>query len=298
MGIFNKLFTTRSGEDKEQFLAGWEVILDGGEHYQSFAQTQNVDRATAERLGTYIHLIFGSNNLLKEVRAFFDGNEEEGSQIEGLREAIGKLPYQQRPVNQIYDLIEMPLGVHQLGGDVPEGFRIPSNTCPGSYQYIGRISPKDNVFSWLPFELNMICPIYLDIDKVWVDYTQPDAPIVLNAEHINKMGTAYDDLKNDSEIIFEQHNFNTVPAKEYGVAGVPNWIQYPAIPRCPRTNKTMRLLCQLPSNIGIMTKRTNVVPRIESYKSYFEEMNFWGDGDLFVFFEPESRIACYFIQNT
>jgi hypothetical protein len=58
----------------------------------------------------------------------------------------------------------------------------------------------------------------------------------------------------------------------------------------------MKFLCQL--NGGVTAKRTNVEPKNESYIQYYEELNFWGDGDLFVFFEPTSKVACYFIQNT
>ena len=60
----------------------------------------------------------------------------------------------------------------------------------------------------------------------------------------------------------------------------------------------MRFLCQLQSSDDIKTKETNIKPEDDWYKQYFEKMNFWGDGDLFVFFHPESKIACYMIQNT
>ena len=61
----------------------------------------------------------------------------------------------------------------------------------------------------------------------------------------------------------------------------------------------MRFLCQLTYNgLDVKTKRTNVNPKDEWFKQYFESMNFWGDGDLYIFFELESNIACFLIQNT
>lgn len=61
----------------------------------------------------------------------------------------------------------------------------------------------------------------------------------------------------------------------------------------------MKLLCQLTyDGIDIKTKRTNIQPKDEWYKQYFEKMNFWGDGDLYIFFEPESKIMCFIIQHT
>jgi hypothetical protein len=105
----------------------------------------------------------------------------------------------------------------------------------------------------------------------------------------------------ETEIIFNAVRFNAKEIDCYGyglgAAGVPKWIQHPDIPRCPNTNKTMKFLCQLQGK-GVTANRTNVTPKDEYYRSYYEELNFWGDGDLFVFFEPESKIACYFIQNT
>jgi hypothetical protein len=81
-------------------------------------------------------------------------------------------------------------------------------------------------------------------------------------------------------------------------SGIPEWIQYPYFPRCPKTNKILRFVCQLKSFGGVMVEETNAVFKDKHYKSYFNKLNFWSDGDLFVFFEPESKVACYFIQNT
>lgn len=58
----------------------------------------------------------------------------------------------------------------------------------------------------------------------------------------------------------------------------------------------MRFLCQI--NEGVTTKYSNVIPKNEYYRNYYEKLNFWGDGDLFVFIEPVERTVCYFIQNT
>lgn len=60
----------------------------------------------------------------------------------------------------------------------------------------------------------------------------------------------------------------------------------------------MKFLCQLTSNSGVETEKTTINPKDDWYKKYFDNMNFWGDGDLYIFFEPESKIACFLIQNT
>ena len=58
----------------------------------------------------------------------------------------------------------------------------------------------------------------------------------------------------------------------------------------------MKFLCQFIG--GVRTKRTNVEPKKEFYRRYYEKLDFWGGGYLYVFFEPTSKVACYFIQNT
>ena len=82
-----------------------------------------------------------------------------------------------------------------------------------------------------------------------------------------------------------------------GFSDVPNWIQDPDIPVCPKSNRIMMFVCQLQGD-GVTTKHSNVVAHDEWYEQYYNKLNFWGDGDLYVFFEPTSKVACYIIQNT
>lgn len=306
MSFFKKLFGSKNNtNNKMQYLSGWEVILDGGEECTNFIQTQLVDEQVAKNLRTYVELSFGEDNLLNGAKLFSDGKQEKkGYLVESLEigNAIGKLAYQDFPVNKIYSLEKSSKGKSYFGGNVPETFTIPENKCPSSFQYLGKVSREDAAFTWLPFDVHLICPIYLDIDRVWVDYSNPLQPICLNKKEVEEVGTAYDDLKDDSFIIFEKKNFESKKIGDYtfdlGIAGVPNWIQNPEIPICPKSKKPMKFLCQFGDYAGVKTAETNVKPEKDWYKQYFEEMNFWSDGDLFVFFEPETKIACYFIQKT
>jgi len=300
MGFFNKIFNTKStslNQEKviKRFLAGWEVSLDGAEHCESFIETHITTPETAQSFHTHIELTYKDGLLSEALKKNEDGNNEEVI----IRSEIKLKEYR---INTIINFYQDENGLNTLGGEKPDDFEIPINTCPGSFQYLGKISQRSIGFDWLPFDLNLICSIYLDIDKVWLDYSNPQAPLIINLEEVNDLSTAYDDLKPDSFIEYEKVKFSTKEATQIGYdlghSGIPSWIQYSDIPRCPKTNKTMRFVCQLLSNDSVKTAKTNIVPVDEWYKQYFETMNFWGGGDLFVFFEPESKVACYMIQNT
>jgi hypothetical protein len=144
----------------------------------------------------------------------------------------------------------------------------------------------------------LTCPIYLNIGNVYLDYSDPEKPYIINKEEVENADTSYDeDLSQTSEIVFNEMQFSLIEELEFsriGFSGEPNWIQYPEIPTCPKSRKRMKFLCQL--NGGVSVKRKNIQPKDEGYRSYYEKLNFGGDGDLFVFFEPTSKVSCYFIQ--
>jgi len=301
MSILSKLFKKKKPSkmkeiEKKHFLMGWEVNLNGEKHCESFIKTQITTEETAKNAYAYIELIYNENNFLEEaIKRDEDGN------VEIMNIEIDKIKYQNLSINRIFNFYENPNGLNYLGGKIPENFKIPENKCPGSFQYLGFLSKSCKAFKWLPYDINLISPIYMDMDKVWLDYTIPNEPSIINIEEINSLTTAYDDLKNDSFIEYKKKKFIAEKSDciDYGigVGGIPNWVQYSDIPRCPRSGKTMRFLCQLQSD-SVLTNKTNVETKDDWYKQYFEKMDFWGGGDLYVFFEPETSIACYMIQNT
>jgi hypothetical protein len=164
-----------------------------------------------------------------------------------------------------YFLIPSDAGINYLGGEIPAGFNIPKNDCPGSFQYLGMVNRQDPAFSWLSSDIHLICPVYMDMDKVWLDYSDPDNPAIINLDEINNLGTAYDNLKPDSVVIYERARFETRPTcgegeDRYGVTGVPRWIQEEDVPVCPKTGIQMKLLCQfeLLFHPEVKVKYTNV----------------------------------------
>lgn len=290
----------------EHFLAGDEFSLDASVKCMSFLLTQAVDEETAINLPAYIHLTYDENGLLSDANIYYTDDEEEVSEhlIEYLnaKNAIGKMKYRNWPIHTSYSLVRDKKGIHQIGGELPTDLLIPKNNLIVPFQYLGFIDNKDEAFNWLPFKLHLICPIFLNFEFLFLDYTNPLNPTIINQAEFEQSDTSYEkDLNKETEIVYEVVRFSTEATNDYGFgvgnAGIPKWIQHPDIPLCPKTNNAMRFLCQSDGD-GIKAKRTNVVPHDEFYRNYYEKLNFWGDGELFVFFEPTSKVACYFIQNT
>ncbi|WP_162051353.1 hypothetical protein [Pontibacter pamirensis] len=206
-----------------------------------------------------------------------------------------------------FEFVEDSAGLHQLGGEIPRDFKIPENEFKGGFQYLGYIENKDKFFDWLPFKLNLICPIFLDFDYVFLDYENANEPKLLYPLNTSEITTAYDELDKDSRVTYNSLSCSLKPFKgvdddnEFeiiGLAGRPHWIQAEDYPICPKTKKKMKFVCQLMSNGHVKAKSRNFRSEDDYYEKIFEEMNFWCDGALKVFFEPTSKVACYFIQNT
>ena len=198
-------------------------------------------------------------------------------------------------------------GKHKLGGEIPSTFILPKNDFISNFQYIGLIDNSDEIFNWLPFNLNLICPIYLDFEQIYLDYENPNEPKLVYPNNTSEIGSAYDTLDINSKIIFEEKSFclkefeGVTEENEFeiiGIAGKPNWTQEQNIPRCPKTNKEMKFVCQITSWSEIETKFTNVICESEYEQEQFQKLNFWCDGNLYVYMQPESKTVCYFIQNT
>lgn len=283
---------------KSIFLAGWEVLLNGDEQCENFIATQATYKETVEFINNGLELVFDNDRLVRAYDYAAGRKTERPLQTD----EIG-LPYTAVEARHILQLIDNNNGLHQLGGEIPADFQLPANNCVVPFQYLGFINNQDKHFNWLPFKIHLTFPIYLNVKNVFLDYSIPNAPVIINRQEVEQADTSYkDDLNQHSEIVFNDERYSFVQeslfygASGAGNSGIPNWVQQPNIPICPKSGNRMKFLCQLTG--GTATKRTNVTAKEEWFRQYYERLNFWGDGNLFVFFDPTSNVACYFIQNT
>jgi hypothetical protein len=280
---------------KSIFIASsWEHFQNDLER-ENFIATHITDKENIELFEDGTELVFENNKLTKAY------GYEDGEQYD-----IYLLPfdicldYKDYQENHVLQIVEDKGGMHQIGGDIPFDFKLPKVKSIVQFQYLGYIDNQQKEFNWLPFKIHLTSPIFLNIRCVFLDYSNPYEPVVINKDEVEKADTSYDeDLNQDSEIIYNEMKFNFIKGRtfsEIGHAGIPEWIQSPNIPICPKSGKMMKFLCQFDG--GVSAKTSNVVPHNEFYRHYYEELNFWGSGYLYIFFEPTSKTACYIIQCT
>jgi len=202
-----------------------------------------------------------------------------------------------------YEIVRDENGKHQIGGDIPKDFIIPENEFIAGFQYLGFIDNTDPIFSWLPFKVNLIHPIYTDEYSVFLDYTNPNKPTIIEPTDTASSTSAFDEIDENSKIIWEAVRVSLEAKEEIdefesiGICGQPEWLQDAEIPKCPKSGKTMKFLCQLGSFSEIKSTFSNVVPT-DGMAQYFEKLNFWCDGNLYIFIEPTTKTMCYTMQNT
>ena len=286
-----------SSNEKCLNLAGWEVELNGDEQCQKVIQTQMIDKDTAEQISMAMELVFREDQLVKAY--LLEEGQRQDRELLSSERGFRFIDVAPHP---IYNLVATDNADSYLGGMPPADFAMPKFDFTAPFQYLGKLSKADPAFAWLPFDLHLAAPIYLNFYQLFIDYANPKHPEVVNLDELRETENPYDDLEPNSEVVYKRVSIQSTKSTNFehgiGHTGVPNWIQYPNIPTCPKSNMTMRFLCQLHYENGIKTEWTNVHPKEKGFERYFDHLNFWGDGDLYIFFEPESKVMCFMIQNT
>ncbi len=208
------------------------------------------------------------------------------------------------------ELFEDKNGLHLFGGRTPENFVIPENNFLANFQYIGKLSNLDKELSWLPFSLDLICPILVDFEIVYLDYNNPLEPKLIYPKDTESIRSAYDEIDKSSRIEYETkkfslRQFNGINEDNefevFGITGIPkaDFEDEPIeFPNCPVSNKKMKFVVQLFSNQHLKTTSKNFISESDYEENIHQHMNFWGDGSLKVFIEPTTKIVAYAIQNT
>jgi hypothetical protein len=290
-------YTQPTTTEKSIFIAGSQVVLNGDEQCEKFILTQAINEETAMNIWSSKELIF-INNELDHVIDIEEGIKHERD----LKENEKSFEFFPVKAHTIYAIDDVMNSDSYIGGLPPRKFEFPEIDTKAPFQYIGKISKSASGIDWLPFDLHIIAPIFLKFDKVFLDYSDPQKPKVINEEELKKASSLYNEINLKSEITYRKTPIKFRETDDFGYdlghGGVPNWIINPDIPNCPSSGRVMRFVCQIKSESGIETESSNILTKDGTSPDYSEILNFNVDGDLFVFFEPKSKVLCLFIQNS
>lgn len=307
-----KKYNKTSMNIKYQYTLGTEINLRDEIAFKDFVNTQGIfeedfEIARLTDIGN-LKLQYKDNNLI-HIQDFNELNDYEKI-LNDSAKSFKYFGYQKHRINY---LIKTKQKTHSyLGEDNSSDFILPtSKKIDVPFQNIGKLSKKDKVFNWLPFENFYITyPLFSGIiGYLFLDYSNSLQPIALDTNYlieypfgkIDKQGIhkfhknylsikSIRDVKDKEDLVFDYWYI--------GVTGVPFWIQFPEIPRCPVTGRLMKFVCQLNSSDEILVKESSLISNKNYFESANKDLKFGGSGTLFIFMEPVSKIVGLVIQDT
>lgn len=297
--MFSKIF----GINKEtNYFIGSHFEFSDNENLHKILSKTRVDKFTAEQLEAAMKFEY-KNGVLSKVYSIEEGTYSD----EELRFAGELIKYRDYPLCSHYAFVEDKNGSHQIGGIAPHDFIFPENNTTTPFVYLGFLSNSDPVLNWLPFEkLNLICPIYSKMGVIYLDYTKPNHPKLLNKITDKLIGSEYDGLTSSNILEFEsaKTSFARYTLELFyndeilGVTGALDSTHKDFNPTCPISGKEMKFLIQLNSSTNVKIKYSDIRLDDQRLLRYFEKLDFWGSGQLNIFIEPTTKVIAYFIQNT
>lgn len=305
-----------------------EVALDfSGDATTRFAlEMHHVSEGTAAAMGAdgrpVVELTFDDGRLA-EARLAGDLTHVHRDTIEefaDLPHRSSLTPLAGAPVVPLM-LEDDPDGTSRIGGPPPDRLVMPNADFTSGYHFIGEmdlahIGGAGVVPLIYPLFLDYHPPVFLDVSdllrpKVFpvsegriVNLAKPDRPFTTDAIPYGPRqedGDVTEIFRDGGSVIFQEFRGTFRPADlsipgGQITAGIPDWIQNPELPLCPKTGAPMRFLAQIGGGRPAVARDIDVGGWDLDYR--FEEMTFWTDGVLFAFANPEAGTLCLHPQAT
>lgn len=281
----------------QYFLDGIE--FDGSDDCIYFCELTRMNKEAAKSALCMNKLTFDSatNRLIKKER-FWEGKLDKEIP---LSEGEKKFEFVDFPIKTPGHLMTDSKGVNHFGGHSPKHLIIPRLEGT-TVSYLGMISKEENSFDWLDFDLHLVCPTFLDFtEPISLDYSNLDKPIFIHKDQIeNNDFCDKEAMKSidpyafytEQKFSFNQTNKrNVIEKSTEGFFGIPDWDHEPFLPYCPKTGKKMKFLL---NTVLINSKLISEIP--ESINQGGTTDLFFNDGNLHIFFQPESKVLTYFAQ--
>lgn len=283
---------------QSRYIAGWEIDFDNHDQFKKILLTQGIDSYGFELFSTIqsaTELVIEDGKTIKAIQHFSD--------IMQTSELDIPLPIEDWPDRCCFFLSKDSSGIHNIGGPIPNSFQVPHhNALKSNFIYIGTLDCSDPKFRWLNLDkLHLTYPVYEGAFEIYLDYQNPNAPVILNPEIFN-YSWIDDNVKGIERVKFVSQNYKTIEKvdfdelinnnKDYLHCGVPKWYQYPQIPTCPKTGKLMQFVCTINSDSDIVFVDNEGIEN----PPFADRLIFGDEGYLYVFYEPESKVLSLNVQ--
>lgn len=283
---------------KSRIIAGWEIDFRDPVQLTKILMTHGVDAYGFEFFRYYqtaTELVIEEDKIVEVI-----------SHSRFLRQKMemdAMLPVKEWLDRPIFFLTKDEKGIHTIGGPKPPSFVLPHHEAlKSNFIYIGALDTSDPKFQWINLEkLHLTYPVYEGAFEVFLDYQDPNAPVILNPETFI-YSWMDDEVKGVEKVQYTSQNYKVVDEIDFEefekdskndlLCGVPLWYQYPDIPTCPKNGKVMQFVATINSDFGLKVENEDEVKNIP-FGNY---LVFGDEGHLFVFYEPESKTLCMIVQ--
>lgn len=285
------MFTPKNVEIR--YLAGSENIANysSQEDIRKVLLTHGINKNGIDFFKKYqsVTKIIIQDNVIKKVSIESEGDER-------VTEADIPLPIQLWEDREPFFLEKSNHGLHSVGGIKPQDFILPiDDTHASPFIYFATIDGRDDCFRWMNVEaLHLAYPIYEGVFGVFLDYENPLCPKIISigynvqwpdstmkgVEKIEYSKQTYEYKKINTE--HDQLNDDNL------LCGVPLWYQSPEIPICPKSGNVMRFVATINSDKTIVLANSQGIENIPLGGEY---LIFGDHGNMFVFYEPTSKVA-------
>lgn len=196
-------------------------------------------------------------------------------------------------------LVPEKTGIHKIGGkpNIKAGF-----DSIHSFSFIGSINRSDPHFSWLGIdELDIYYPLNsCCLNGLYLDFSNPELVQTLNPESLTLAWDSEHNQVHDKEAFFEQKSFISTASIEkeklvdldshqIQIASIPIWNQGADIPKCPKSGEVMDFVVRIESDKHIAL--------IDGVSVFGQHLIFRDMGNLFVFWQPETKVMFLIIQD-
>ena len=281
------------------YLVGYDTELDSSEESINYIKNQAIPKEYMGKIQYGTELIIKENKLVGAYRYNY-GRRSHKVPFISFSYPFNKLEIEK---NIPYEIIRGEDSKSFLGGTPPKNFKIPEFNDEIAFQYFGMLSKDDFPTDLLEFDLHLVAPIYDSFSELYLDYSDPLAPKIIEGNK-SDFSRSFDEMNSNSRVTFNKTliKFKKGGSLRYGFGytGTPNWIQGPFYPRCPISGEEMKFLVSFDmdeSREQIKVANLNFKVNEDNLR-YFENLEFWISGAIYIFISPKNKTVCYFLQTT